>query len=100
MVGICPKCGLPLDICACKSIQKTGESIKVYSTKKKFNKFVTVVEGLSGEELKNTAKSLKHKLACGGTVKDGLIILQGDQKKKTIEALVSLGFSMDNIKST
>lgn len=100
MVGICPKCGLPLDICACQSIQKTDELIKVYSAKKKFNKFVTMVEGLSGEELKNTAKSLKHKLACGGTVKDGLIVLQGEQKKKTVEVLVNLGFSRDNIKLT
>ncbi len=98
MSEICPKCGLPLDICACQSIQKeTTQRIKIYSTKKRFNKLVTLVEGLSGEALKETAKSLKHKLACGGSSKDGLIVLQGDHVEKAKVILISLGYPEEMI---
>jgi len=99
MSEICPKCGLPLDICACQSIQKqTTQSIKIYATKKRFNKLVTIVEGLSDSELKETAKTLKHKLACGGSYKDGIVVLQGDHKSKAREILVSIGYPEDTIK--
>ncbi len=101
MSEICPKCGLPLDICACQSIAKqTTQSIKIYSTKKRFNRLVTIVEGLSGEALRETAKSLKHKLACGGSSKDGLIVLQGDHVGKTKELLILLGYPEETITIT
>lgn len=99
MSEICPKCGLPLEICACQAIQKqTGANIKVYATKKRFNKLVTIVEGLSGDDLKRTAKELKTLLACGGSFKDGMIVLQGDHKVKVKEALVKMGYPDDTIK--
>ncbi len=98
MSEICPKCGLPLDICACQSIQKeTTQHITIYSTKKRFNKLVTIVVGLSGDALKETAKSLKHKLACGGSFKDGLIVLQGDHVDKAKQMLISLGYPEEMI---
>ncbi len=98
MSEICPKCGLPRDICACQSIQKqTTQQIKVYTTQKRFRKLVTIVEGLTGDALKDTAKSLKHKLACGGSYKDGLIVLQGDHRDKVKGALISLGYPPDMI---
>ncbi len=98
MTDICPTCGLPRDICACQSIEKqTAEQIKIYSTHKRFNKLVTIVEGLSEDTLKETAKSLKHKLACGGSYKDGIIVLQGDHKEKARDALVSLGYRLEMI---
>ncbi|MDP3742066.1 MAG: stress response translation initiation inhibitor YciH [Candidatus Micrarchaeota archaeon] len=98
MSEICPKCGLPLDICACQSIQKeTTQHITLYTTKKRFNKLVTIVQGLSGDALKETAKSLKHKLACGGSSKDGLIVLQGDHVNKAKQILISLGYPEEMI---
>ena len=98
MSEICPKCGLPLDICACQSIEKeTTHKIRIYSTKKRFNKLVTIVEGLSGDALKETAKSLKHKLACGGSSKDGFIVLQGDHVAKAKDILISLGYPEEMI---
>ncbi len=98
MSEICPKCGLPLDICACQSIQKeTTQHITIYSTKKRFNKLVTIVGGLSGDALKETAKSLKHKLACGGSSKDGVIVLQGDHIEKAKQTLISMGYPEEMI---
>lgn len=100
MSEICPTCGLPKEICACQTIEKqTTTKLKVYTTKKRFNKLVTVVEGLQGEELDVAAKELKRKLACGGNAKDGMVVLQGEHLQKTIEYLVKLGYPRDIIKT-
>lgn len=100
MSEICSTCGLPKEICACQTIEKeTTTKLKVYTTKKRFNKLVTVVEGLQGVELDTGAKELKRKLACGGSVKDGVIVLQGDHLQKTIEYLVKLGYPREIIKT-
>lgn len=98
MADICPKCGLPKEICACEVLDKEEvQEIKVYSTKKRFGKLVTIVQGLEGSKLEKTAKDLKHKLATGGTAKDGIIILQGDQRHKIKKALVDLGYAEESI---
>ena len=98
MAEICAKCGLPKEICACQEIVKdTTQRIKVYSRRERFKKFVTIVEGLSGKELAHAAKELKHLLACGGTAKNGLIVLQGEHKEKTAGYLVKLGYPRDLI---
>jgi len=95
---ICPRCGLPLEICACEALEKSeAKKIRVYETKKKFQKLVTVVEGLDESELQKTAKGLKQKLACGGTAKEGLIVLQGGHKEKVKDVHVSLGYPAENI---
>ncbi len=100
MSEICSTCGLPKEICACQTIEKeTTTKLKVYTTKKRFNKLVTVVVGLQGGELDLAAKELKRKLACGGSVKDGVIVLQGDHLSRTIEYLVKLGYPREIIKT-
>ena len=67
--------------------------------KKKFNKISTVVEGMDEKEinLKDLAKKLKSKFACGGTAKDGRIELQGDHKQKVKDILVQSGFAPETI---
>lgn len=99
MPEICAKCGLPKEICACQAIEKeTTQKLRVFVSKERFNKLVTVVEGLDGEELKRATKELKHSLACGGTCKHGVVILQGDHKNKAVEYLVKLGYPREIIK--
>lgn len=93
-----PITGLPKDLGMADVLDKEGATkIKVYTTKKKFKKLVTIVEGIDKSQLNQTAKELKHKLACGGTSKDDVIILQGDHKKKVKVVLVSLGYPEENI---
>ena len=83
MPEICPKCGLPMDLCVCDVLEKeTNKKIKVYSEKRKFRKYVVIVEGLSGDELEKAAKELKRMLACGGTYKNGSIELQGASPRR------------------
>ncbi len=98
MSEICPKCGLPKELCVCDILEReTSRKIKVYAEKKKFQKYMTIVEGLNGEELERVTKSLKSMLACGGTFKNGVIELQGMHKEEVKKALIKLGYPEDSI---
>ena len=101
MNEICSKCGLPKDLCVCQTIAKEGQRIKVKIEKRKFGKLITVVYGINKKEidLKDLAKKLKSKFACGGTVKEDTIELQGEHAEKTKEELVRLGFSHESIET-
>jgi translation initiation factor 1 len=86
------------DLCVCEILDKQGVAkIKIYTTSKKFKKMVTVVEGIDKAQLDQTTKELKHKLACGGTAKEGQIILQGNHKTKVSGALKQLGYLEESI---
>ncbi len=98
MVDICPKCGLIKEICSCDILEKEEtQRIRAYATKKKFRKLVTIVEGIDKSKIEETGRELKQKLACGGTVKEGVIILQGDQRKNLRKALVNYGYPESSI---
>lgn len=87
-----------MDLCVCEILDKQGAAkIKIYSTKKKFKKLVTIIEGIDKAQLDSTTKELKHKLACGGSSKEGVIILQGDHKRRATEVLKALGYPQENI---
>ena len=95
--GICPKCGLPLELCTCKTIEREALRIKVYLTKRRFGKNVTIIEGIDPSSAKEVTKELKRKLACGGTYKNGNIELQGDHRMKIKEILVKFGYDPEQI---
>src|SRR3989338_3723506 len=99
MTEVCPRCGLVKELCVCETIAKESQKIVIKIEKKKFNKPYTVVEGIDGKEIsmKELAKKLKSTLACGGTIKDGKIELQGEHKPKVKEILLRAGFSPDSI---
>lgn len=97
-MDICPKCGLPKQACVCEEIAKSEQRIQVTTVKRRFGKITTLISGLGKDvDVKNIAKELKTKLACGGTVKDNVIELQGDHKKKVKPFLIELGFSEEAI---
>ena len=98
-MDICPKCGLPLQACVCEEIAKTEQRIQIRTEKKRFGKIVTMISGIQGMDLKSIAKSLKHELACGGTVKNNTIELQGDHTRTAIKALIKLGFPEETIEA-
>ncbi|MBS3166966.1 translation initiation factor [Candidatus Woesearchaeota archaeon] len=99
MSEICSTCGLPKDLCVCESIAKEGQKIIVKIEKKRFGKISTMVEGIDSKEidLKELTKKLKTMLACGGTMKDGKIELQGNHVKIVKQELIKLGFSPESI---
>jgi len=97
-MDICPKCGLPKQACVCEEIAKSEQKIRVEAVKRAFGKLTTLVEGIGeGVNIKEIAKDLKEKLACGGTVKNGVIELQGDHRKRIKPILVKLGFNENSI---
>ena len=78
-MSVCPRCGLPQELCVCESIAKETQKIIIRVEKKKFGKKYTVIEGIDPKEIDLTqlAKKFKALLACGGTVKENVIELQG-----------------------
>jgi translation initiation factor 1 len=97
-MDICPKCGLPKQTCVCEDIAREEQTITVRAEKRRFGKFITVLGGFGKDiNIKQIAKKLKTKLACGGTVKNNKIELQGDHRKKIKQALVKLGFKEEQI---
>ena len=99
MSEVCTQCGLPKELCVCETIAKESQSIKVFTIKKKFGKLYTVIQGIDDKDidLKDMAKKLKGKLACGGTAKDGKIELQGKHLVRVKKILVDLGFAKEMI---
>ncbi|MBU6950350.1 translation initiation factor Sui1 [Hahella sp. HN01] len=95
---MCPDCGKPVDACVCgQTAVPQGDGVVRVSreTAGRKGKGVTVVKGvlLAGEELKNLAKHLKQKCGVGGTVKDGVIEIQGDHRDLIVEELKKKGFT-------
>ena len=99
MSEICTKCGLPKELCVCQSIAKESQKVEVSIEKKKFGKKYTVVTGIDYTEvnLEDLCRTLKSKLACGGTSKDNKIELQGDHRKNVKKILVEQGFAPETI---
>jgi translation initiation factor 1 len=98
MTNVCPKCGLDKELCVCETLAKEGEKIKVSLTKRRYGKFITTIEGVSKEaDPKKILKELKTKLACGGTLKEGVIELQGNHRNRVKDVLKKLGFPEEQI---
>jgi translation initiation factor 1 len=98
MSGLCAVCGLPKELCVCKKIMAEQEEITIRENKKRF-KMVTDISGIDSKEVESIMKDLKKELACGGTVKDNVIELQGRHTRKARAFLIKRGFSPANIKN-
>jgi translation initiation factor 1 len=69
--------------------------VKIRMEMRRFGKPTTVIEGLkmSEKDMQQLATSMKKGLATGGTVKDGILVLQGDHRESSAKILVQRGFS-------
>ena len=75
--------------------EKAQQIVRVQPTRGgKGGKTVTVIRGLelNQEGLKALLKKLKTRIGSGGTAKDGLIELQGDQVELALELLNKEGY--------
>jgi len=99
MAEICPTCGLPKDLCACGEIEKEQQRIRIRLETRKFGKPTTIVDGIDEKNtnLAGIAQKLKGFCACGGTAKNGQIMLQGDHRERVRQFLVKLGYPEENI---
>jgi translation initiation factor 1 len=80
----------------CKTSQAKGDGIIRVSreTKGRKGSGVTLVTGLplAEPELSALARQLKQRCGSGGTVKNGVIEVQGDQREVVLAELVRLGY--------
>ena len=93
-----PRTGLPVTAIAWEDLSKGEQKIKIATEKRRYGKVTTLVSGFDKSiDLKATAKALKEGLACGGTIREQTIELQGDHKKHVRLVLVKIGFSDESI---
>jgi len=105
---ICPTCEKPAAKCRCKK-QKPKKTppqspshpddgiVRIQrETKGRKGKTVTAVFGvpLAEKDLKDFAKTLKSRCGTGGTVKDGVIVLQGDHREALMEEIEKQGYTV------
>ncbi|MFD1384054.1 translation initiation factor [Rhodanobacter aciditrophus] len=93
---LCPECNQAIDDCRCSTAdQPLGSgNVKIQlETKGRKGKGVTLVKdlALTADELKALGKKLKNHCGVGGSVKDGTIEIQGDQRPKIKAFLESQG---------
>lgn len=64
------------------------------SRRQKAGKEASLITGFVGrdEDLADLCKQLKQRCGVGGSSKDGEIIIQGDQRDKLLQILLSLGY--------
>jgi translation initiation factor 1 len=96
---MCPECRNPMDQCTCGApARPAGDGIVRVSreTKGRKGKGVTLITGipLDDKELKAFAKVLKGKCGTGGTVKDGVVEIQGDQRDLLVSLLEQKGWTV------
>ena len=95
---MCSLCRQPIGYCTCKrKANRTASDgvVRVFrESKGRAGRNVTVVKGLvlSAAELLLLAKELKSACGSGGTVKDGMIEVQGDHCDRVIAALKAQGW--------
>ena len=99
MADICPICGLPKDLCVCGEIGKEQQRIRIRRETRKWGKAITIIDGVNDKDtdLGNLAQKLKNFCACGGTAKNGQVLLQGDHREKVHLYLIKLGYPEENI---
>ena len=70
-----------------------------FSKKGRSGKIVTIVKGIDMDKdtLIYISKNLKRKLSVGGSIKDGEIIIQGNNREKIEEILVKMGHNVKKI---
>jgi translation initiation factor 1 len=95
---MCPECGRPVAECICRKSQGAAAGDGVVrirrETKGRGGKTVTVITGvpLDAQGVKDLAGELKRCCGSGGTVKDGIIEIQGDHGTILIPELERRGF--------
>lgn len=97
---MCPACRKPVAQCICGAVSATpaGDGVVRVSreTKGRGGKAVTLVRGvpLGEEPLAKLAKELRTACGAGGTVKDGVIEVQGDHADRLVELLKARGHNV------
>lgn len=98
---MCPRCRRPVTVCTCRprdGQRLAGDgTVRVgRETKGRKGSGVTVIRGLAlpDEELRNLAGQLKRSCGAGGTVRDGVVEIQGDHRDTIVRELSARGWKV------
>lgn len=109
---MCSECGKPAAQCTCRKKKKRSEKRSERSTptldkgdgvvriqretKGRKGKTITAVHGvpLPEAELKDFAKHLKNRCGAGGTVKEGVVEIQGDHRDLLLAEIREQGYTV------
>jgi translation initiation factor 1 len=97
---ICPGCRRPVDQCACRRSDGrpanpgAGAVRVARETQGRAGKGVTVIRGLNLDAggLEQLAGELKRRCGSGGTVRDGVIEIQGEHRDTLVAELQRRGY--------
>jgi translation initiation factor 1 len=99
----CPECAQPLAECICDELTEQSRLATLDGIVRirrevagRKGKGVTTVSGipLPDAELKQLAKKIKQRCGTGGSVKDGIVEIQGDQRELIKSLLEADGFKV------
>ena len=102
---ICQACEQPVSKCTCKK-KKLGKNQPAHpddgmvrirrEVKGRKGKTVTVISGipLDDKKLRQFVKTLKRRCGTGGTVKDGVVIIQGDHRETLLKEIEKQGYTL------
>ena len=100
---ICRSCRKPVTECTCKKKKSNPQTPIKYDgkirirreTRGRKGKTVTTISGLQPDDevLSQLAGQLKRKCGTGGSVKDGIIIIQGDHRNRLLVELKKQGYT-------
>ncbi len=95
--SMCPGCVRPVRECVCGRVaqqQLQGPVRVARETKGRGGKAVTVITGLAlaPDALLELAKVLKQRCGSGGTVRDGVLEIQGEHRETILAELLKRGF--------
>ena len=116
---LCPACGRKISVCECRgssrgrgarariAARSEAEAAKSSdgivrvgrSTKGRGGKVVTTVTGVAGDDdaKKALAAELKRSCGTGGSVKDGVIEIQGEHRDTLVRELERRGFQVKRV---
>ena len=99
---VCPECQRPVASCACRRGRGAGAAagdgvVRVRrEVQGRRGKPVTTLSGVPGSEaeLRALASELKRRCGSGGSVKDGVIEIQGDHRDVVVPLLEARGLTV------
>jgi len=101
---MCPACRQPLAACVCASVAVQAASLRPgdgivrvgRETHGRGGKVVTVVRGVDGDAAALAALGKRLRTACGsgGTVRDGVLEVQGDHRDRIVDLLAREGYTV------
>ncbi len=96
----CPHCGRAVKQCVCRENPRAPRGDGVVRVRREIagrrGKPVTTIDGvpLASDALRELAGELKRRCGSGGTVKDGVIEIQGDHRDAVISELEAKGYTV------